>query len=411
MAQPACAIVSAQRSDGYVRRRPEESVLYQTVAKHWPALREELEEAGGLPRFVVREFEEYLRCGILEEGCLHLVCRQCGLSQVVALSCKKRGFCPACLGRRMADTAVHLERYVLPAVPIRHWICSLPWGLRALLGYDRKLCADVVGAFVGEVNRSLRFRAKHTLRLKSVNDAHTGCVAAIQRTDSALRLNVHFHVLALDGVYVRDEKSAALVFHPLATPTRAEVAAVARRTAERIEKILRAHGRSLDPEMQDDEPAELELCRDQPGLAACYAAAARGASVKSEKATLRLVVSQDQPENAAAFGRCRRAARRSARCQCSCKTTRRRARPETARATLPLHHPSAVQSGSARASSRRPRGAHSQERLARRHACRRLPTSRFFGALDRRDSATIVSFTSLLRDPLESFRFTQRSRS
>ncbi len=104
-------------------------------------------------------------------------------------------------------------------------------------------------------------------------------------------------LLALDGVYVRDEKSAALVFHPLATPTRAEVAAVARRTAERIEKILRAHGRSLDPEMQDDEPAELELCRDQPGLAACYAAAARGASVKSEKATLRLVVSQDQPEN------------------------------------------------------------------------------------------------------------------
>ncbi len=42
------------------------------------------------------------------------------------------------------DTAVHLEQSVLPRVPIRHWICSLPWGLRALLGYDRKLCAEVV---------------------------------------------------------------------------------------------------------------------------------------------------------------------------------------------------------------------------------------------------------------------------
>jgi hypothetical protein len=96
------------RADAYVRRQPERSVLYQTVAKHWPALREMLEQAGGLPRFVVREFDEYLRCGILEEGCLHLVCRRCGFAQVVALSCKKRGFCPACLGRRMADAAVHL---------------------------------------------------------------------------------------------------------------------------------------------------------------------------------------------------------------------------------------------------------------------------------------------------------------
>jgi hypothetical protein len=134
--------------------------------------------------------------------------------------------------------------------------------LRALLGYDRKLCAEVVSAFVEELSRSLRFRAKHTLGLKSVNDAHTGAVAAIQRT-----------------------------------PTRAEVATVARRTAERMEKILRAHGRRLDTEMQDDEPAELELCRDQPGLAACYAAAARGAAVKSEQAALRLVVSQDRPQN------------------------------------------------------------------------------------------------------------------
>lgn len=228
MAHSACALVrgDTQRSDGYVRRRPEASVLYQVVAKHWPLLLEGLEDAGGLPRFVKQEFEEYLRCGILEHGCLHLVCRQCGLSQVVALSCKKRGFCPACLGRRMADTAVHLERSVLPAVPIRHWICSLPWGLRALLGYDRKLCAGVVSAFVSELSRSLRSRAKHALRLRSVAAAHTGAVAAIQRTDSALRLNVHAHVLALDGVYVRDDETGALVFHPLPTPTRAEVAAV-----------------------------------------------------------------------------------------------------------------------------------------------------------------------------------------
>src|SRR5215510_321096 len=103
MAQPGCRAQAAHhagRADGYRRREPRATVLYQTVAKHWPAFRDRAEEAGGLPRFVEREFEEYLRCGLLEWGCLHLVCRSCGHSQLVALSCKRRGFCPACLGRR-----------------------------------------------------------------------------------------------------------------------------------------------------------------------------------------------------------------------------------------------------------------------------------------------------------------------
>jgi hypothetical protein len=94
---------AAQRPDGYARRRPEETVLYQTIAAHWPSFSERLEEHGGLPRFVEREFEAYLRCGILDFGFLELECRQCGHSQLVALSCKKSGWCPSCLARRMSD--------------------------------------------------------------------------------------------------------------------------------------------------------------------------------------------------------------------------------------------------------------------------------------------------------------------
>lgn len=55
------------------------------------------------------------------------------------------------LGKGDRHMAVHLERRVLPAVPIRHWICSLPWGLRALLGYDRELAAALASAFAGEL--------------------------------------------------------------------------------------------------------------------------------------------------------------------------------------------------------------------------------------------------------------------
>ncbi len=50
----------------------------------------------------------------------------------------------------------------------------------------------------------------------------------VQRSDGALRLNVHLHTLALDGVYVRNADKT-LEFHALAPPTTAEVYAVAKR--------------------------------------------------------------------------------------------------------------------------------------------------------------------------------------
>lgn len=271
-------------------------MLYQTVAEHWPAFLEQAEEHGGLPRFVTAEFEEYLRCGLLEHGCLRLACRDCGYSELVAFSCKRRGFCPSCLGRRMADTAVHLEQRVLPRVPIRHWICSLPWGLRALLGYDRKLCSEVVSALMTEVRRSLRWRAKRQFVLTSVRNLLTGTLVAVQRTDSALRLNVHMHALVLDGVYVHDGPRAPLEFLGLDTPTHADIAEVASRTASRIEKILKTHGRSLDPELGEGEPPQ--LCLEDPALAGCYAAAAQGISVSGQRAgkpLLRLLLPQEPP--------------------------------------------------------------------------------------------------------------------
>ena len=61
----------------------------------------------------------------------------------------------------------------------------------------------MVAAFAKELQRSLKWRAKALLGLGTVQEAFTGLVVAVQRSDSALRLNVHLYVLALDGVYVR----------------------------------------------------------------------------------------------------------------------------------------------------------------------------------------------------------------
>ena len=74
----------------------------------------------------------------------------------------------------MNDAALHLTERVLPKVPIRQFVCSLPWQLRTLLGYDRVLCAAVLRAFTSELSRSYRRRAKRVLGLSSLDDAQFG---------------------------------------------------------------------------------------------------------------------------------------------------------------------------------------------------------------------------------------------
>ena len=81
----------------YRRREPEKSLLHETVRGHLKTFLAEIEQDGsGLPRFVVAEFERYLRCGILANGFARVRCIACGDELLVAFSCKSRGICPSC---------------------------------------------------------------------------------------------------------------------------------------------------------------------------------------------------------------------------------------------------------------------------------------------------------------------------
>lgn len=53
---------------------------------------------------------------------------------LVAFSCKRRGFCPSCGARRMAESAALLVDEVLPEQPMRQWVLSFPFQLRFLFG-------------------------------------------------------------------------------------------------------------------------------------------------------------------------------------------------------------------------------------------------------------------------------------
>jgi len=119
---------------GYARHRPEATLLYQLVERHYPAFREMRAEGGrSLPDYIEQEFDAYLKCGRLEEGFLRVRCETCHAEKLVAFSCKKRGFCPSCAARRMAETAALLVDQVLPERPLRQWVLSLPHALRFLL--------------------------------------------------------------------------------------------------------------------------------------------------------------------------------------------------------------------------------------------------------------------------------------
>ena len=128
----------AQGSDGlsktaYERHQPEQTLLYQLVEAHYPALVDQLAQQGkSLPDHVHREFEAYLKCGRLEHGFLRVRCDKCHFERLVAFSCKKRGFCPSCGARRMAETAALLADEVFPDVPLRQWVISFPFPLRYL---------------------------------------------------------------------------------------------------------------------------------------------------------------------------------------------------------------------------------------------------------------------------------------
>ncbi len=84
----------------------------------------------GLPRYVERELAEYLRCGFLAHGFARVRCQACADELVVAFSCKRRGICPSCTARRMADTAAHLVDRVLLRAPYRQWVFTVPKPLR-----------------------------------------------------------------------------------------------------------------------------------------------------------------------------------------------------------------------------------------------------------------------------------------
>jgi ribosomal protein S27E len=221
---------------GYARHRPEATLLYQLVERHYPELVTTREAAGRpLPQYVQEEFEAYLKCGRFEHGFLRVRCEGCRAEQLVAFSCKRRGFCPSCGARWMTESAAHLADEVLPQKPLRQWVLSLPFALRFLLATRPRALTRVLGI----VYRTISAHVLRKARLTRANGV-TGAVTLIQRFGSALNLNIHFHMLVLDGAYLTGSSEPA--FRRIAPPSAAELQSLVERLAECIGRSLERLG-------------------------------------------------------------------------------------------------------------------------------------------------------------------------
>ena len=69
-----------------------------------------------------------MRC--LAGGFARFRCARCGVDRLVPFSCKGRGFCPSCCGRRISALTAHLVDGVLGGLPVRQWVLTLPHRLR-----------------------------------------------------------------------------------------------------------------------------------------------------------------------------------------------------------------------------------------------------------------------------------------
>ena len=220
----------------YQRHRPEQTLLYQLVEKHYPAFAEMMQSQGkALPYHVIKEFEEFLKCGRLEHGFLRIVCDDCKHEKLVAFSCKRRGFCPSFGARRMAESAKLLVDDVLQGYPVRQWVLSLPIPLRLLLARYPKELSNVLQIVHRAISTDIIHRSGYLKK-----QAKTGAVTYIQRFGSALNLNIHFHMLFLEGVITQEH--GKMTFKRVKAPSHSNMEALVNTISQRIAQYLEKAG-------------------------------------------------------------------------------------------------------------------------------------------------------------------------
>jgi hypothetical protein len=117
----------------------------------------------------------------------------------------------------MAETAAHRVDPVLPRVPIRPGVLTLPMALRDRAGFDPARSSAIRELFLRPVFGWLRRKARD----EGVADGRAGAVTVLPRAGGRVNANLHDHSLVRDGVYARRDPEAKPSFTRRPHPARA----------------------------------------------------------------------------------------------------------------------------------------------------------------------------------------------
>jgi hypothetical protein len=141
----------------------------------------------------------------------------------------------------MVESAALLVDDILPEQPVRQWVLSFPFQLRFLFASNPGVMSQVLGIVYRVISGALLKKAGLTRK-----NGMTGAVTLV--------LNVHFHMLFIDGAYSRNQYGK-VVFKRTKAPEKDELCKLVNKISLRVAAYLERQG-FLE---RDEENSYLQL--------------------------------------------------------------------------------------------------------------------------------------------------------
>lgn len=191
-----------EQSPVYRPRTPEDTDLYRLLLDNLETFLDERKdephpEQGYLRPEVRHALESFLACGRLRFGFARLKCSCCKREMILALSCQRRGICPSCHAKRMSIWSHDLIDRLLPDVPYRQWVLTIPKRLRPFFRFDGSLFKGMSTIFADIITDWMR-------TVLGRDDVLPVIVAADQTYGTLLDFHPHQHIGISDGAFTPD---------------------------------------------------------------------------------------------------------------------------------------------------------------------------------------------------------------
>jgi hypothetical protein len=163
------------------------------------------DQYGAFPARVQELLARFLECGDLHYGFVRLRCVNSNChkkdERIVPYSCRARGLCPSCGQRRAIEWAERMVEEVLPLVPFRQLVFTIPVALRKSFLFDRSLFGDLCRVAYASTRDFMRKRAPLLARQ---GKAVPAMVVSPQSFSDLLVPHAHAHAAVSLGLFRRD---------------------------------------------------------------------------------------------------------------------------------------------------------------------------------------------------------------